>query len=482
MARNCTKGTKYSIQWETHPRNLIKSFCSLMEHQSLVDVAICCGNNTIQAHKFVLAANSPYFREEFEKNPQVEQVIISGCEFVVLKSIIEIMYYGQTIVSEDNVKFLVAVIKQFQLKTLEHLFAEHGSISDDIYLPKPQFLTKKPKYPAFTYQLAHTQNACLITVPPTTTAQQQQQPTNNPVQFNVSMPVPPKIANNVLKPLDFNIPVKVEPAPKNFIKPFVRGKRSLKLQAEQACVKEAHASRMALASLQKEIAVAPQVSSFVIEDAPTETTVENFIPHGNTFGQILNYGGVLNLHDNMENAMFLPMPPCQTPNNPGSYPLPALLQNGQDKRALSSEKLKHILDVNMPSNVEIMYKDAQGNYMPVNEEVLKSFSTKDGLQYQVLHEDGRLTDMQELQVIDKIEKIIDNADGTCSIITKSGKETNFIPMDLGPTMDLSSLVCDKTNSEILKFSPDMFFSDIVPVPKDVDDDRELFSESPQDNF
>lgn len=33
-----------------------------MEHQSLVDVVLSCGSNTIQAHKFVLAANSPLFR------------------------------------------------------------------------------------------------------------------------------------------------------------------------------------------------------------------------------------------------------------------------------------------------------------------------------------------------------------------------------------------------------------------------------------
>lgn len=56
------KSKKCVISWETHPKNLLKNFCSLMEHQSLVDVVLSCGSNTIQAHKFVLAANSPLFR------------------------------------------------------------------------------------------------------------------------------------------------------------------------------------------------------------------------------------------------------------------------------------------------------------------------------------------------------------------------------------------------------------------------------------
>ncbi|ERL87652.1 hypothetical protein D910_05043 [Dendroctonus ponderosae] len=130
MSKNCKKSPRYIINWETHASNLLKNFCSLMEHQSLVDIVLCCGNNTIQAHKFVLAANSPFFREEFEKNPSIEQIMIGGCDFAVLKSVVEIMYCGQTLVNEDNVKYLVAIIKLFQMKHLENLFTEHASSSE----------------------------------------------------------------------------------------------------------------------------------------------------------------------------------------------------------------------------------------------------------------------------------------------------------------------------------------------------------------
>ncbi|ENN81964.1 hypothetical protein HUJ04_006417 [Dendroctonus ponderosae] len=427
MSKNCKKSPRYIINWETHASNLLKNFCSLMEHQSLVDIVLCCGNNTIQAHKFVLAANSPFFREEFEKNPSIEQIMIGGCDFAVLKSVVEIMYCGQTLVNEDNVKYLVAIIKLFQMKHLENLFTEHASSSEastgelgllaidalfpitdeDIYLPKPQFLTKKPKYPTFSCQLPHPpavqNNSIDVKVTPSPTP-------------NISLP--PKL----LKPTDFNVNA---PDAVGTFKPYPREKRTLKQQAEQACFKEAQASRMALASLQKQIAAAPQVSSFIIEDSCAETTVENFIPHPEPvpFVQIFDYDD--DISEKMKNGMFLPVPVAQPANS-------------------------------------------------------------SGLQYQVVDEDGRVSEMQELQVIDKIEKLIGNVaeDAKSEVdlldITKPSIEVSDFLSESENTLTIKNHLCSmmsltgqetqfssrelsKLNTEVdLKFSPDIFFSDIIP--------------------
>lgn len=65
-------------------------------------------------------------------------------------------------------------------------------------------------------------------------------------------------------------------------------RKYIRSEAERACAKEAAASRMALEALKKELATT-QVSSFVIEESCTETTVENFIPHNEeTFIENLN--------------------------------------------------------------------------------------------------------------------------------------------------------------------------------------------------
>lgn len=55
-------GGKFIVQWEKHSNHVFRGLCTLMERQCLVDIAICCGNNTLHAHKCVLAANSTYFK------------------------------------------------------------------------------------------------------------------------------------------------------------------------------------------------------------------------------------------------------------------------------------------------------------------------------------------------------------------------------------------------------------------------------------
>lgn len=125
---------------------MCRALCSLMEHQSLVDLAICCGNNTIHAHKCILAANSSYFRvsqppenssvnsassqEQLERNSSAEQVIINGLDFVVMKSIVEFIYCGETNVSDENMKYMIAAAKAFQIRGLQALVTKGAEFSN----------------------------------------------------------------------------------------------------------------------------------------------------------------------------------------------------------------------------------------------------------------------------------------------------------------------------------------------------------------
>ncbi|XP_030756983.1 uncharacterized protein LOC115882871 isoform X2 [Sitophilus oryzae] len=475
MNKNGIKPVKYAVHWETHPQNFVKNVCGLMEHQSLVDVVICCGNNTIQTHKFILAANSPLFREEFEKNPSIEQILIRGCDFSVLKSVVEMMYCGQTVIMEENIKFLVAMVKMLEMKNLENLFKEHASCAEEVFLPKPQFLTKKPKYPAFTYQLPTTtvpQNGCLASVKVLTSEQNTSDiAVIDPEDATAAVVSTVQNGNAAFKPINFDVTLP-DPVTAGF-KQF-RGKRTLKQQAEQACVKEAQASRLALASLQKEIAVAPQANNFIIEETYAETTVENFIPHHEqTYGDVMNYSNNMHNRSSMEKSMFIPGTLPQ--NNLSNLATYSSLIQGDKKSSFANEKLKMILGTDVPSNVEIMYKDARGNFVPVNEEVLQSLATKEGIQYQVVDEDGRVSELQELRVLDKLinnvpenlssnEDIIDITkpsveDGLCSLVTKSGNEISLSqPINIIPLSgEMHHKATIKTDVD---FSPDIFFADL----------------------
>lgn len=51
-------------------------------------------------------------------------MIINGLDFVIIKSIIEFIYCGETNVSEENMKFMIAAAKVFQIRGLQSLVSD----------------------------------------------------------------------------------------------------------------------------------------------------------------------------------------------------------------------------------------------------------------------------------------------------------------------------------------------------------------------
>ncbi|KAJ8968653.1 hypothetical protein NQ314_002194 [Rhamnusium bicolor] len=146
----------------------------------------------------------------------------------------------------------------------------------------------------------------------------------------------------------------------------------------------------------------PQANTFIIEETCTETTVENFIPHT---GQP-NYVDVD--YNNIENQVFISQNHFSQDSSKSANMIQLALQN--NGQGLTADKIKHILGNEVPSNVEIMFKTSDGSFVTVTDEVLQNLSTKDGLQYQVVDENGHVGEIQELQVlgrenVEKIDKI-----------------------------------------------------------------------------
>ncbi|KAK9737012.1 BTB/POZ domain [Popillia japonica] len=377
-----TSKTRYCVQYDDHSRMMCSVLCSLMEHQSLVDLAIRCGNSTIHAHKCVLAANSPYFREQLEKNPTIEQIVINGLDFTVVKSIVEFMYCGETNVIEENFKYMVAASKLFQIRGIQALAADdHYDADENIQIPAPLFLSKKPKYSSTYFPVNHLN----ISAQPNTE--------------KVNIPADPGFHRRLKR-------------------------KYMRSEAEKACAKEAAASRLALEALQKELATTDQMSSFVIEESCTETTVENFIPHGEE-----------PFMDNLNQLESVPLQvlesvPLQVVNyadlnqtvlnNAGQLinvgkPILANtilhydnLNNPQKAPESAAEKLKQILGGDIPSNVEIMFKTSDGNFVSLTDEVLQNI-TRESLQYQVIDEHGRAGEVQQLTINIKDPVVQNNA-------------------------------------------------------------------------
>lgn len=63
----------YSLQWDNHTIDFSIAFQDLLKEKEFVDVTLVADGNLFRAHRLVLSAISPYFREMFTQMPPNQQ-------------------------------------------------------------------------------------------------------------------------------------------------------------------------------------------------------------------------------------------------------------------------------------------------------------------------------------------------------------------------------------------------------------------------
>ena len=54
---------EFCLRWNNHQSNLVSAFHDLRLGEDFVDVTLACDGRSLQAHKVVLSACSPFFRD-----------------------------------------------------------------------------------------------------------------------------------------------------------------------------------------------------------------------------------------------------------------------------------------------------------------------------------------------------------------------------------------------------------------------------------
>jgi len=85
-------------------------FRELREAEELLDVTLACEDDTLDVHKVVMSASSPFFRKVLSKTKQSHPFIyMKGIKFEYLKVIVDFVYKGEAfIVAEELDNFLEA--------------------------------------------------------------------------------------------------------------------------------------------------------------------------------------------------------------------------------------------------------------------------------------------------------------------------------------------------------------------------------------
>ena len=143
----------FCLEYSQHESDMLETFYDYLRNESLVDVMLSCDGNIIKAHKMVLSAGSPYFRNIFGnydavcrvpischcnyladaiKSPwQVPVIVIKDMPFRDLKAIVEFLYRGEVVVPMEQVESLNKSAQTLFIKGLEKYFNNSARVNVD---------------------------------------------------------------------------------------------------------------------------------------------------------------------------------------------------------------------------------------------------------------------------------------------------------------------------------------------------------------
>merc|ERR1719153_321020 len=113
--------------------NYVGSFQHLRSDKELLNVTLACEDETMEAHKVVLSACSPFFRNVFKKATHVNPFIyLKGVFHKDLVALLDYIYTGQAKVLAENVDRFILMADDLQVKGLaEEEEEEEAGVSDN---------------------------------------------------------------------------------------------------------------------------------------------------------------------------------------------------------------------------------------------------------------------------------------------------------------------------------------------------------------
>ncbi len=122
----------FCLRWNDFEANVSGSFRELRAEADFFDVTLACNESassssaapsaskTLQAHKVILSASSPFFKSMLRNvvghpNPLI---YLRGIKFSDLEHVLDFVYHGEVNVAQDDLNSFLAVAEDLQIKGL----------------------------------------------------------------------------------------------------------------------------------------------------------------------------------------------------------------------------------------------------------------------------------------------------------------------------------------------------------------------------
>jgi len=116
---------KFCLRWNDFEKNISSAFSELRDDQDFFDVTIACDDEQLQAHKIILSACSPLFRNILRRNKHQHPLLyLKGVKYTDFQSVLNFMYHGEANIAQEQLNSFLAVAEDLKIKGLTQNKAE----------------------------------------------------------------------------------------------------------------------------------------------------------------------------------------------------------------------------------------------------------------------------------------------------------------------------------------------------------------------
>ncbi|XP_047110389.1 broad-complex core protein isoforms 1/2/3/4/5 isoform X1 [Schistocerca piceifrons] len=145
----------FCLRWNNYQSSITSAFENLRDDEDFVDVTLACDGKSLKAHRVVLSACSPYFRELLKSTPCKHPVIVlQDVAFADLHALVEFIYHGEVNVHQRNLSSFLKTAEVLRVSGLTQQADEreevpvpphssfprnalHHSLMDDTFFTSP---------------------------------------------------------------------------------------------------------------------------------------------------------------------------------------------------------------------------------------------------------------------------------------------------------------------------------------------------------
>ncbi|CAH0555265.1 unnamed protein product [Brassicogethes aeneus] len=130
---------QFCLRWNNFQANITSQFETLRDDEDFTDVTIACEGQRLQAHKVVLSACSPFFKELFKTNPCSHPIIfMRDVEAHHIVALMEFMYAGEVNVAQAHLSAFLKTAESLKIRGLTDTAPKTVDPKEDTLYLNPQ--------------------------------------------------------------------------------------------------------------------------------------------------------------------------------------------------------------------------------------------------------------------------------------------------------------------------------------------------------